>query len=252
MKKEGKFNGVKKGIYILPNLVTTASLFCGFYAIIAAINRDFVSSATAVVIACLFDGFDGKIARFTNTTTKFGTEYDSLADLVSFGIAPGILIFLWALSPFGRFGWLASFLYVACCALRLARFNSQDSGTEGRRFKGLPTTGSAAFVATMVLFFFRVGEGQTPSHLGILITAYCLSFLMVSNVKFSNLGSIQLHKKRPFSFLVTVILTLMVVASEPQIVLFILAIIYILSGPVLTIISHKKKEDTDHLIDQNI
>jgi len=242
----------KKGIYLLPNLVTSASLFCGFYAIIAAIRQDFLSAAVAILFACFFDGVDGKIARLANATTKFGTEYDSLADLVSFGVAPGVLIFLWALQPYGRFGWLASFLYVACCALRLARFNSQPGGMESKYFKGLPTTGAASFIGTLVLVFYRMGEGHLPHGLIILFMAYSISFLMVSNIKFNNLGNLQLFKRKPFSFLVAVVLTLIVVAAEPQIILFILSVIYILSGPLMMIVSFKRGRIKKPLIDQEI
>jgi CDP-diacylglycerol--serine O-phosphatidyltransferase len=245
MKKEKRklrVNRAKKGIYLLPNLITTASLFCGFFAIIAAINGDFFSSAVAILVACFFDGADGKIARLTHATSRFGTEYDSLSDLISFGIAPGILIFLWTLQPYGRFGWLTSFLYVACCALRLARFNTQVGGIEGRYFRGLPTTGAAFFVAAVVLLFYRLGGGKEPSPVIILVIVYSLSFLMVSTIKFSNLGDLELFKRKPFSFLATAILISMVVAAEPQIILFTLSLVYILSGPVWAISSLKKRK----------
>ena len=142
----------RRGIYILPNLFTTGSLFCGFFSIIAAFNGDFSKAAVAIVVSGAFDWLDGRIARMSNTMSRFGEEYDSLADLISFGVAPGVLIYTWALIPFGRVGWLAAFLYVACAALRLARFNV-DSGRVGLKyFEGMPTPGAGGMIAATVLF----------------------------------------------------------------------------------------------------
>ena len=160
---------------------------------------------------------------------------------MSFGIAPGVLVFVWALFPYGRLGWLTSFLYVACSALRLARYNTQVGGEEVKYFKGLPTTGAAFFVTAVVLLFHRLGEGKVPSHLIILVMIYSLSFLMVSNIKFSNLGGLQLFKRKSFGLLVGVVLVLMVVAAEPQIILFILSSVYVLSGPLMAVSSLKRR-----------
>ena len=151
-----------KSIYILPNLFTTASLFCGFYSIISSINGDFLAAAVAIVIAGVFDGLDGAVARATHTTSKFGVEYDSLADLVSFGVAPGVLAYLWALNPFGRLGWVAGFLYVACGALRLARFNVYVPVKDQSYFQGLPIPAAASMIATTVFLFNHFGH--TGSH----------------------------------------------------------------------------------------
>jgi CDP-diacylglycerol--serine O-phosphatidyltransferase len=147
-----------RSVYVLPNLFTTANLFCGFYAIIAALNYKFEISAIAILIANIFDIADGKVARITNTTSKFGVEYDSLCDLISFGVAPSLLIYCWALKPFGKFGWIASFLFTACGALRLARFNVMVSVSEKGRFTGLPIPGAASMIATTVLLMFDLTQ----------------------------------------------------------------------------------------------
>jgi len=184
----------KKGIYILPNLFTSCSLFGGFYAIIAAIQGRYDAAAIAILISALFDGLDGKIARFTNTTSQFGAEYDSLSDLVAFGVAPGLLAFEWSLEPFGRFGWLAVFLYIICGALRLARFNIQKNNLESHHFKGLPIPGAAIFIATLVLFMNSLGGLSESKHAVIISTIYLLSFLMVSTIDYLGFKELDLFK----------------------------------------------------------
>ena len=187
MRKRRKKNKTKKkfrGIYILPNLLTTASLFSGFYAIIAAINGRFEAAALAILISLVLDGLDGRVARMTQSASGFGLQYDSLADLVAFGVAPGILVYLWALQPFGRFGWVAAFLFVVCGALRLARFNVQIGSIDPRYFNGLPIPAAATMVATAILFYYHLGEWAPSRHIYILAMIYILSFLMVSNIKF--------------------------------------------------------------------
>ena len=144
---------IKKGIYILPNLFTTASLFCGFYSIIASVQENFVPAAIAILVSVVFDGLDGRIARLTNTTSKFGAEYDSLADVIAFGVAPSLLAYSWAMSIYGKWGWMAAFLFVLCGALRLARYNIQIGMIESKVFNGLPIPAAASVVATTVIFF---------------------------------------------------------------------------------------------------
>ncbi len=231
----------KKGIYVLPNLFTSASLFCGFFAIIAAIQGRYETAAIAILISCLLDGLDGKIARFTNTTSQFGTEYDSLSDLVAFGVAPGILSYQWALAPFGRFGWLACFMFVICGALRLARFNVQKSSLEPNFFKGLPIPAAAGFVASLVLFTAALGVLPESKSIMIIVTIYVLSFLMVSNLDYPSFKELDLKKRKPFNALVTIILILLVIAYKPKIMLFFVLIIYVLSGPVITTYRSQKK-----------
>jgi len=231
MKKKNRAKASnKRGIYILPNLFTSCSLFGGFYAIIAAVQGRFDAAAIAILISSLFDGLDGKIARFTDTTTKFGAEYDSLCDLVAFGVAPGLLAFLWSLKPFGRFGWLAVFLYIICGALRLARFNIQKNGLESRHFKGLPIPGAAIFIATFVLFMNSMGGFARNHHMILIIIMYLLSFLMVSTIDYFSFKGLGLFKRKPFNALVATILLLIVVAYKPAFMLFLFSTIYVVSG----------------------
>ena len=242
IKTKQKGSGIKKGIYILPNLITSASLFGGFYSIIASIDGHFQKAAIAIFISAVLDGMDGRGARLTKSTSKFGVEYDSLADLVAFGLAPGILLFTWALRPFGRYGWLAAFLYVVCGALRLARFNIQIDTLESKRFNGLPIPAAASLVAATVLLFFHFGHDETTKHITILVMVYGLAFLMVSNVKFYSFKELSLIKRMPFRLLVGLILLLIVVAAEPQVTLFILTLGYALSGPVITLFDRRAKK----------
>ena len=223
-----------KSIYILPNLFTTASLFCGFYSIISSINGDFLAAAVAIVIAGVFDGLDGAVARATHTTSKFGVEYDSLADLVSFGVAPGVLAYLWALNPFGRLGWVAGFLYVACGALRLARFNVYVPVKDQSYFQGLPIPAAASMIATTVFLFNHFGHTGPIKHGALLVLIFALSFLMVSNFKYMSLKNTELLKSKPFNTLVAAVLILALAAVRPQVVLFIFFLAYVVSGPLLT------------------
>jgi len=236
----------KKGIYIFPNLFTSCSLFGGFYAIIATIQGRFDAAAIAILISSLFDGLDGKIARFTNTTSKFGAEYDSLSDLVAFGVAPGLLAFQLCLKPLGRFGWLAVFLYLICGALRLARFNIQKTTLESQHFKGLPIPGAAIFIATLVLFIHSLG-GSAPNQHVMLIIMYLLSFLMVSTIDYVNFKGLGLFKRRPFNALVATILLFIVVAYKPGLMLFLFAALYVLSGPAAMLyhVVHRSPKATD-------
>ena len=220
-----------KGIYILPNLFTTCSLFCGCYAIIAATQARYDAAAIAILISSLLDGLDGKIARFTNTTSQFGIEYDSLSDLVAFGVAPGLLIFEWCLKPFGRFGWLAVFLYVTCGALRLARFNIQKNSLESHHFKGLPIPGAGIFIATAVLFINSLGHGFERQPILFVSVMYVLSFLMVSTIDYVSFKGMDLFRRKPFNVLVATILVFIVVAYKPALMLFLFSGLYIFSGP---------------------
>lgn len=183
-KKRARKKQSSRGIYVLPNMFTSMNLFFGFYSIIASIDQKFVAASVAILIGVLFDMLDGKIARATRTTSKFGVEYDSLADLITFGAAPGIMMYLWALKPLGRLGWLAAFLFLACGALRLARFNSQTGSVSSDYFVGLPIPAAAGMTAVTVLLFHKLGIGQYPVM--TLIMLYLLSFLMVSTVKYNS------------------------------------------------------------------
>ena len=230
-----------RGIYILPNIFTSLNLFFGFYAIIASINGKFVAAAVAIIIGVLFDIMDGKIARATNTTSKFGIEYDSLADLISFGLAPGLMIYLWSLKPLGRIGWLAAFLFMACGALRLARFNSQVDVISSDFFVGLPIPAGAGMVATAVLFCHKTGIEGKINPILILIALYVLSFLMVSTIKYHSFKKPELFKKMNFNVLVAIILILIFIAAQPSFALFFVALAYVVSGPLIIIRNYNKE-----------
>jgi CDP-diacylglycerol--serine O-phosphatidyltransferase len=223
---------MKRGIYLLPNLLTTGNLFCGFYGIIAAVNQDFKTAAIAILFACLFDILDGKVARLTGSNSRFGVEYDSLADLVAFGVAPALLVYLWALKPFGRLGWVAAFLFVACGALRLARFNVQAGSAPKKYFVGLPIPGAALMVATTVLFFYRMGGSGPTKHFLFLAMTYVLGFLMVSNVPYNSFKEFDGFQRMPFRTLFLIILLFSVIAAQPSIMLFTLGLVYVSSGPL--------------------
>lgn len=243
MKKDAtlKRERVKKGIYLLPNLLTTGSLFCGFYSVIASMKGDYWLAAVPILIAFVLDGLDGRIARMTNTTSKFGSEYDSLSDLVAFGVAPSILAYTWALSIFGKWGWLAAFLFVVCGALRLARFNIQIGLIESKVFNGLPIPGAAAVVATGILLFYYVGGEGKFNDLSILIGVVALSLLMVSNVKYYSFKDLNYFSRKPFMSFVLIVIILIIVIAEPQIMMFTFSFGYSLSGPVWAMMKIGKK-----------
>jgi CDP-diacylglycerol--serine O-phosphatidyltransferase len=220
-----------RGVYIIPNLLTTGNLFSGFYAIVSVLNGEFLGAAIAILVGMVFDTLDGRWARLTRTTSRFGMEYDSLADVVTFGIAPGVLIYSWALSGYGRLGWVAAFLYVACGALRLARFNVDVGTVESHNFKGLPIPASAGLIASLVLMdyrFLRMGTEVKPLLIVGLI--YVLAFLMVSTFRYSSFKDMKLLKKKPFPMLVTAVLFFIVLAAEPNIMLFVFFAGYAASG----------------------
>jgi len=219
-------------IHPLPCLFTTASLLSGFYAIISAINGNFFNAAVAIIVAGIFDGLDGRVARLTKTTNTFGMEYDSLSDLVSFGVAPAMLAYLWALEPYGRYGWLAAFLYVATSALRLARFNSLALEKSPQDFLGLPCPAAAGMIATTVLFSRYLGSTETVKHISILILVYLLSYLMVSNFRYMSFKHPAAKGKKTFQGTVAIVLLMILVAAEPPVTLFIIGSIYALSGPL--------------------
>lgn len=239
--KEGALKTGKKGIYLLPNLFTSASLFSGFFSIVAAIQGRYETAAIAILVSCVFDALDGKIARFTHSTSDFGIEYDSLSDLVAFGVAPAVLSFQWALEPFGRLGWLACFMYLICGALRLARFNVQKSSVEDKYFKGLPIPAAASFIASMILFTTALGWVCETKHILIIVLMYILSFLMVSSIDYLSFKEFELRKQKPFNVLVAIILILIVIAYKPRIMLLFILAAYVVSGPVITICRHQKK-----------
>jgi len=234
---------LKKGVYILPNLFTSAGLFAGFYSMVATLNGDYVRAAWAVIISLFCDGADGRVARMTRTTSRFGVEYDSLADLVAFGVAPGLLAYEWALRPYGKWGWSAAFLYVICGALRLARYNVQIDNIESVTFNGLPIPISASMVVSTVLLFYHFDHTGPIKHVAILLVIFLLAFLMVSNIKFISFKQMELRKRKPFTALLGVILLGVFLVNEPQIGFFTLSALYVVHGPVRGLILWKRKPE---------
>ncbi len=223
---------LRKGVYILPNLFTTGGLFAGFYGIVATLNGNYFIAAWLILVSSIFDAIDGKVARLTGTTSRFGVEYDSLADLVAFGVSPGLLMYAWALKPFGKLGWLAAFLYVVCGALRLARFNVQVNTVESKRFVGLPIPAAASMVAACVLLFYHLGGSGTIQKVSVLVLIYILALLMVSNFRYYSFKDPELLKRQPFGILVLSIFLILIVIAQPEIMLFSLFFGYIVSGPL--------------------
>jgi CDP-diacylglycerol--serine O-phosphatidyltransferase len=216
-------------IYILPNLMTTGNLFCGFFAIIASIKGSFLTAAYAIVAASVFDLLDGRLARLTRSTSKFGAEYDSLCDLCSFGMAPAVLLYQWSLYPYGRVGWLACFLFVTCGALRLARFNVQANIVEKSYFQGLPIPMAAGIVASSVLAFSDL-ELDPVANLGLLLMTFLLAFVMVSTFRYRSFKDLDLKERHPFRYLVIGVALLVVVALKPEVNLFIMFLTYAVLG----------------------
>ncbi len=238
----------RRGIYLLPNLITTAALFAGFYGIVAATQGKFEQAAVAVFIAMLLDGLDGRVARMTNTQTAFGAEYDSLADMSSFGLAPALVMYEWSLSSlvnvsftFGKLGWLAAFIYVASAALRLARFNTKVSNTDKRYFQGLPSPAAAAVVVGFVWACFDNGiDGEAVALIALPIIVFA-GVMMVSNVSYYSFKDIDFHNKVPFIAMLAVVLIFVFTAVDPPITLFGCFMLYALSGPVISLFRRFKK-----------
>ena len=229
---------VRRGIYLVPNLITTGALFAGFYAIVAAIDGNFERAGVAVFVAMVFDGLDGRVARWTSTESAFGKEYDSLSDMVSFGLAPAIVTYQWGVARiteygvvWGRTGWLAAFFFAVAAGLRLARFNTRDA-SDKRFFEGLPSPSAAAIVAAFVWFS---SEWREPGLVG-LVVAFSVTVLagalMVSRFSYYSFKDINLGGRIPFGYIVLVPLTFMLIAIKPPVVLLILFGLYALSGPV--------------------
>ncbi|MBM9615837.1 CDP-diacylglycerol--serine O-phosphatidyltransferase [Desulfobulbus rhabdoformis] len=230
-------------MYIVPCMLTICSLFSGFYSIVSSFNGHFFAAAIAILVAGVFDMLDGRVARMTGSTSTFGMELDSLCDMVAFGVAPGLLAFLWALTPYGRYGWLAAFLYVAATALRLARFNAQaidnrDSKTSATSsdFTGLPCPAAAGMIATSVMFSTYVFKTtDTVQNITLLLLVYLLSYLMVSSHRYLSFKHVEIAREKRFHVFIGLILLLILLASEPPITLFAASLIYISSGLVLAL-----------------
>ena len=224
----------RKGVYLLPNLFTTGAMFSGFYAILAGMDGNFDAACIAIFIAMIFDVLDGTVARMTNTSSDFGLQYDSLSDMVSFGVAPAVLAFSWILNEIGRIGWAAAFIYASCAALRLARFNSQVDSSSKNYFIGIPSPAAAALIASMVWCSHKVNVTDQLAFLVATTTAMS-GLLMVSNLHYRSLKEIDLKGKVPFVVSFSIVMSLIVVTIDPPRILFIFALIYSFSAPVLWI-----------------
>ncbi len=224
-----------KGIYLLPNLFTTAALFSGFYAIVSAMDGNFANAAIAIFVAMVLDGLDGRVARLTNTQSAFGAEYDSLSDMVAFGVAPALVAFTWALADLGKAGWVFAFIYVAGAALRLARFNTHIGSEDKRYFTGLPSPSAAGLVAGMVwaLSDFGIDGGDISLLVGILTALGGL--LMVSNVKYHSFKDLDVRGRVPFFVILLVVLVFAIVSTDPSRILWLIFVAYSVSGPVLAV-----------------
>ncbi len=224
-----------RGVYLLPNLFTTAALFAGFYAIVAAINDRFDAAAVAVFIAMVLDGLDGRVARLTNTQSEFGAQYDSLSDMVSFGLAPALVVYEWALSGMGKLGWLGAFIYTAGAALRLARFNTQLAIADKRYFVGLASPSAAAVVAGLVWVGYDAGiPGDSLEYVAFGVTV-AAGLLMVSNVRYYSFKDLDFKGRVPFIAMLIMVLVFVLVSTDPPRVLFGAFMLYALSGPVTTL-----------------
>lgn len=233
-------SGPRKGIYLLPNLLTTGGLFSGFFAIVASMNGRFEAAAVAIFIAMVFDGLDGRVARLTNTQSEFGAQYDSMSDLIAFGMAPALVAYNWGLADYGKFGWLAAFIYVSCAALRLARFNANLGVTDSRFFQGLASPAAAGIIAGMVWVgsIYEVNGDKLGYLVGLLTIAAGL--LMVSNFRYNSFKDLNWRDRVSFLTILLVLLVFVVIASRPAEMLFGIFFIYACSGPVTTIRSVRK------------
>jgi CDP-diacylglycerol--serine O-phosphatidyltransferase len=223
----------RRGIYILPNLFTTAALFAGFFAIVQAMNQHFEVSAVAIFLAMVLDSLDGRVARLTHTQSAFGAEYDSLSDMVSFGVAPALVVYEWALKGMGKLGWIAAFIYCAGTALRLARFNTNIDVVDKRYFQGLPSPAAAALVAGLVwVMIDNEWSGEEARWYACVLTMFA-GITMVSNIRYWSGKDINLRKSVPFIIVVAFAIGLALISSYPPGVLFALFLAYALSGYVL-------------------
>ena len=209
----------RRGIYLLPNLFTTGALFAGFYAMVSARNGDYDTSAISIFIAMVLDGMDGRIARMTNTQSDFGAEYDSLSDMVSFGVAPALVTYEWLLSETGRIGWLAAFIYAACAALRLARFNTQVKSVDKRYFQGLPSPAAAAVLAGLIWVGHGYAlRGESISTVLVLLSTVAVAVLMVSRIRYHSFKELDFRGRVPFVAVIAIVVGFVLISLEPSVV----------------------------------
>ncbi len=242
----------KRGVivYLLPNLFTTANLFLGFFSIVASTravqSEQWVAAAVAIMIAALADGIDGRVARLTKTESHFGEQYDSMSDLVSFGVAPAILVFEWALSPYGKFGWMAAFLFLTCAALRLTRFNVLKQSDEKRYFQGLPSPVAASIAASAVLFHEQV-KPFSGKDLYIIFVMVFLAITMVSTIRYRSFKDLKIKSQEGFGYLLIIIMILMLLTMEPEVLIFPVGVLYLLSGPLGVVMRKFSKPEPEEV-----
>jgi CDP-diacylglycerol--serine O-phosphatidyltransferase len=233
---------LKRGVYLIPSLFTAGNLICGFFSIISTFNGDYLRATYFIILANVLDGLDGYAARLTRSTSQFGVEFDSLADVVSFGVAPAILVYFWALVPWQTWGWLAASTFVVCGALRLSRFNVQSVGPAKGHFVGLPIPAAAEMIASIVvMYYFLGGEGSPSKHITLLLVIYGLAVLMISGFPYFSLKNRDLRKRHPFWMLVSGVILITLVIAEPQIMFFMIFLLYTLSGPLLWCLTSNKR-----------
>lgn len=221
-----------RGVYLLPNLFTTAALFAGFYAIVSAMNGNFTHAAIAIFVSMLLDGMDGRVARMTNTQSAFGEQYDSLADMVSFGVAPALVVFSWVLQDLGRWGWAAAFIYMACAALRLARFNTQIGVVDKKYFIGLASPAAASVIAGMVWVWSSVVP-ESLWGVAVAVVTALTGLLMVSNFRYTSFKTIDFRGRVPFAFMLLVVLVFASLIIYQEQGILAIAILYALSAPAI-------------------
>ncbi|TMA97383.1 MAG: CDP-diacylglycerol--serine O-phosphatidyltransferase [Deltaproteobacteria bacterium] len=225
---------LRRGVYLIPSLFTAGNLMCGFFSIIATFNGEFIDAALFIILANILDGIDGYAARLTKTVSRFGVEFDSLADVVSFGVAPAVLVYLWALVPWQTWGWLAACTYVVCGALRLSRFNVQAQGVSKSHFVGLPIPAAAQMItSTVILYYYLGGEGSPNRHVTLLLVIYGLAALMVSSVPYFSLKNNDIKRRHPIWMLVSGIILITLFIAERHLMFFTVVLLYTLSGPLL-------------------
>ena len=237
-------NTAKRGVYLLPNILTTFGLFSGFFAIILATKGQYAEAAIAIFVAMLWDGLDGRVARLTNTQSEFGEQYDSMADMVSFGVAPALLMYFYLFDGLGKIGWIGAFVYVAAGSLRLARFNTQIGVQDKRYFQGLPSPAAAALIAGLVWTKEMMGPSVYDEQYlvaGAWIILVAAGLLMVSNIRYYSFKEINLKGRSSFKLLLLATLIMIVVLVWPSAILFIFFFVYALSGLVLTTIEVRNK-----------
>ena len=237
----------RRGIYLLPNVLTLGTLFAGFYAVIAGMSGNFDEAGWAILIAAICDGFDGRIARLTNTQSAFGAEFDSLSDMVSFGMAPALIMFSWAFASLGQVGWAASFIYMSCVALRLARFNVQLGTVDKRFFLGLQSPLAAGLVTFVPWVGYEYGVEITPmiSYLSAILTIFA-GLLMISNYKYFSFKEMHFEGTVPYVVFIFTVVLLVIVAQNPHEVLLFMCVIYAVSGPAGWLYRRQfKKQETD-------